>query len=216
MTHTIPAPTLNRLPVYYRRLRDAIQEGTAYVSSSELGRSAGVPSTQVRKDLSYLSQRGRPGVGYEARALASHLEEFLGLVNAKEAALVGVGNLGRALSLYPGFNAYGLQIILLFDNDPQKIGEQVAGQEIITVERLGNLVRRMKIRIGVITTPAEVAQEVADVMVEAGIKAIWNFAPQSLEVPEGVFVKNEDLAAELAVLSHHVNRLKIVPEGEPS
>lgn len=213
MTDTIPAPTLNRLPIYYRRLLDAIGEGAATVSSAELGRSAGVPPAQVRKDFSYLSQKGRPGVGYDARALASHLETFLGLVNAKDAVLAGAGNLGRALALYPGFPAYGLRIVVLFDNDPDKVGQEVGGRTVIHVDEMGDLVRRRKIRIGIITTPEAVAQEVADAMVEAGIKAIWNFAPQSLEVPGDVLVKNEDLAAELAVLSHHVKRLRIVSEG---
>jgi len=216
MPHNIPTPTLNRLPIYYRRLLDAGEEGAAYVSSAELGRSAGVPPAQVRKDFSYLAQKGRPGVGYEVPALASHLEEFLGLVNAKEAVLAGVGNLGRALALYPGFPAYGLHIVVLFDNDPDKVGQEVGGRTIIPVGQMGDTVRRRKIRIGIITTPAAVAQEVADAMVEAGIKAIWNFAPQSLEVPGDVYVKNEDLAAELAVLSHHVNQMKIVPEEEPA
>jgi len=214
MTHTIPAPTLNRLPIYYRRLLDAVAEGAAYVSSAELGRNAGVPPAQVRKDFSYLSQKGRPGVGYEARALAGHLEEFLGLVDTKEAVLAGAGNLGRALALYPGFPAYGLQIVVLFDNDPDKVGQEVDGRTIMPVDKMGDLIQRMRIHIGIITTPETAAQEVADAMVEAGIKVIWNFAPQSLVVPRDVFVKNEDLAKELAVLSHHVNRLNIVPEGD--
>ena len=211
---TIPAPTLNRLPVYYRRLRDAIGEGGAYVSSAELGRSAGVPPAQVRKDFSYLSQKGRPGVGYEAESLASHLEAFLGLVDAKDAVLAGAGNLGRALALYPGFPAYGLNIAVLFDNDPDKVGRKVGGRSVLPVEEMGDLVRRREIRVGIITTPAAVAQQVADDMVEAGIRAIWNFAPQSLDVPAEVFVKNEDLAAELAVLSHHVRRMGTGSEGD--
>jgi redox-sensing transcriptional repressor len=210
----IPAPTLNRLPIYYRRLKDAIGEGTVYVSSAELGRSAGVPPAQVRKDFSYLSQKGRPGVGYEAAVLASHLGGFLGLVETKEAVLVGAGNLGQALALYPGFPAYGLQIVALFDNDPGKVGQGVGGRTILPVKEMGDLVRRRSIRIGIVTTPAAAAQEVADEMVEAGVKAIWNFAPESLEVPGDVFVKNEDLAAELAVLSHHVNRMRISAEEE--
>jgi len=213
-TQTIPAPTLNRLPIYYRRLLDAIREGVGYISSAELGRSAGVPPAQVRKDFSYLSQKGRPGVGYEVEALASYLEAFLGLVDTKEAVLAGAGNLGRALALYPGFPAYGLQIVALFDDDAGKVGQEVGGRTILPVEEMGDLVRRRGIRIGVITTPAGAAQQVAEDMVEAGVRAIWNFAPESLEVPEEVFVKNEDLAAELAVLSHHVNRMSISAEEE--
>ena len=154
----IPEPALRRLPIYYRRLKQAVDADIPVVSSEDLGRSAGVPGVQVRKDLSYLSQYGRPGIGYDARALAANLEEFLGLVNDKEAVLVGVGNLGRALALYDGFERYGLQIIVLFDCDPARCGELPDGRQIYPVEKLANLVRRLQIQIGIITVPAREAQ----------------------------------------------------------
>lgn len=206
MNEHIPAPSLKRLPIYYRRLKDAVKEKITYVSSDELGQSAGVPAAQVRKDLSYLEEKGRPGVGYNAESLAKHLEGFLGLTEDKKAALIGVGNLGKALVLYPGFARYGLSIVALFDNDPAKTGHTVAGLEILPVKALMNAVPQMDINIGLITAPAQAAQEIANAMVESGIKAIWNFAPTRLEVPDDVFVKNEDLASELAVLSHYVKR----------
>ncbi len=205
----IPRPALERMPAYYRCLMKAIDEGTPFVSSDELGRSVGVPGVQVRKDLSYLSGYGRPGVGYVARSLASYLEEFLGLINDKEAVLVGVGNLGRALALYPGFARYGLQIIALFDNDLAKVGQIIGGHQILPMERLANLSRRLHIQIGIITVPAPVAQEVAEAMIAGGIKMIWNFAPCRLVVPEDVLVKNEDLAAQLAMLSYHITCRKV-------
>ena len=118
----IPGPSLRRLPIYYRRLCQAVDAGERIVSSKALGDAAGVPDAQVRKDLSYLALDGRPGIGYDARSLAALLEEFLGLVNDKEAVLVGAGNLGMALAMYPGFVRYGLQIVALFDNDPAKLG----------------------------------------------------------------------------------------------
>ncbi|MBT9148890.1 MAG: Redox-sensing transcriptional repressor Rex [Dehalococcoidia bacterium] len=133
------------MPVYYRRLLQAIEEGVPFVSSDNLGRSVGMPGAQVRKDLRYLSEHGRPGVGYDARSLAAHLEEFLGLVNDKEAVLVGVGNLGRALALYPGFARYRLQIIALFDSDPTKVGQTVGDRQIFPVEKLINLAQRLHI-----------------------------------------------------------------------
>jgi redox-sensing transcriptional repressor len=168
-----------------------------------------VPGAQVRKDLSYLSEHGRSGIGYDARSLASYLEEFLGLINDKEAVLVGVGNLGRALALYPGFASYRLQIIALFDNDVAKVGQTIGGRRILPMEKLANLAQRLHIQMGIITVPASAAQEVAEAMIAGDIKVIWNFAPCRLVVPEGVLVKNEDLAAELATLSHHITRFKM-------
>jgi redox-sensing transcriptional repressor len=207
----IPKPSLARLPLYYRCLREALRQNISYLSSSELGERCGVPAVQVRKDLSYLSQKGRSGVGYNVADLAAHLESYLGLANEKDAALVGVGNLGRALALYPGFATYGLQIVTLFDSNPVHVGSEVGGRTVFAVDRLTNLVKRLGIRIGIIATPAGVAQAVAEDMVAGDIKAIWNFAPVRLDLPEDVFVKQEDLAASLAVLSHHIQQLKVAP-----
>jgi len=200
----IPLPALRRLPVYYRRLRAALDNGVVHISSADLGSSAGVSEAQVRKDLSYLSLYGRSGVGYDVAGMAAYLEEFLGLVNDKEAVLVGLGNLGRALANYPGFSRYGLQIVACFDSDPAKIGQRLARCEVLPVEELPALAARLHIQMGILTVPVEAAQVVADMMVEGGIRVIWNFAPLHLRVPDGVHVKNEDLAAELATLSHHI------------
>jgi redox-sensing transcriptional repressor len=214
----IPLPSLRRLPAYYRRATEAVVKGVAFVSSEELGQSAGVPGAQVRKDLSYLQEFGRSGVGYNAKLLASRLEEFLGLVNDKEAVLVGAGNLGRALASYPGFARYGLQIVALFDSDPVKIGQSFGGHQVLSVDKLTDLARRLHIQMGIITVPAEAAQGVAEAMLAGGIKVIWNFAPCHLELPEDVLVQNEDLAAQLATLSHHITRRKLAeqhPEEPP-
>jgi redox-sensing transcriptional repressor len=205
----IPEPSLRRLPIYYRRLRQAIDQGGEVVSSRELGESASVPDAQVRKDLSYLELVGRPGVGYDARGLAAQLEEFLGLVNDKEAVLVGAGKLGMALAMYPGFVRYGLQIIVLFDNDPARLGELPDGRHVLPVEKLTDLVSRLQVRIGIITVPECVAQAIANAMVDGGIQVIWNFASCKLDVPADVLVKNQDLAAELATLSHHISQRRI-------
>jgi redox-sensing transcriptional repressor len=205
----IPRPALRRLPLYYRRLVRAAQEGVAFLSSADLGQSAGVSEAQVRKDLSYLSLDGRSGVGYDVKSLATCLEEFLGLVNDKEAVLVGVGNLGRALALYPGFGCYGLRIVALFDIDPTKLGQVVGESEVLAVQKLPDLARRLHIQMGIITVPVDAAQEVADAMVAGGIKVIWNFAPCGLDVPDDVMVRHQDLAAELATLSHYITRNRI-------
>ena len=208
----IPRPSLRRLPLYYRRLLRARDEGVAVMRSDELGYSADVPGAQVRKDLSYIDEYGRPGRGYDVESLAGRLEEFLGLVNDKEAVIVGAGNLGRALAHYPGFARYGLRIVALFDKDPARIGETVGEHEVLAVARLANLVKRLHIRIGIITVPADAAQDAADELLAAGIRVIWNFAPRKIEVPDDVLIKNEDLAAELATLSHHISLQSIVQQ----
>ncbi len=205
----IPRPSLARLPVYYRRLLRALDDGEQVVSSQSLGDAAGVPAAQVRKDLSHLGELGRAGVGYDARRLAATLQDFLGLANDKEAVVVGAGNLGRALAAYPGFERYGLRIVALFDNDPRLIGMTIAERQVFPLEKLGNLVGRLHIRMGIITVPAEHAQAVADLMVAAGIEVIWNFAPRRLDVPDHVLLENEDLAARLATLSYFITRKKL-------
>lgn len=208
----IPAPSLRRLPLYYRKLMQAIEAGQTVISSRMLGEAAGVPDAQVRKDLGYLSYEGRPGVGYDARLLAACLEEFLGLLNDKEAALVGLGNLGRALAFYPGFERYGLHIIAIFDSDPARQGRLPDGRQVFPVEKLTDLVSRLQLRIGIIAVPETAAQSVAEALVAGGVQVIWNFASCQLAVPPEVFVKNEDLAAELAALSHHITRRKLAIE----
>ncbi len=202
----LPRPSLSRLPLYYRFLVEAAERGETIVSSEDIGRALGLPSAQIRKDLSFLREFGRPGVGYDVEALAASLEDFLGLANDKEAIVAGAGRLGQALAAYPGFAPYGLRIVALFDTDPDKAGQEVAGRKIYPWEKMPDLVARLHIQMGIITVPAAVAQEVAAAMVGAGIRAIWNFAPVRLLVPEGVWVENEDLATRLATLSYHVVR----------
>ena len=202
----IPRPALNRLPLYYRFLVHISKLGTSVVSSEEMGRGLGLPPAQIRKDLSYLRQFGRPGVGYSVEELMVSLEDFLGLANNKEAVLVGAGRLGQALAAYPGFEAYGLRIVALFDNDPAKVGREIAGRPVFPLEKMANLVSRLHIQMGIVAVPTRAAQAVVDAMVEAGITVIWNFAPTSLTVPEGVWLENEDLAARLATLSYRIAR----------
>ncbi|MHB0856140.1 MAG: redox-sensing transcriptional repressor Rex [Anaerolineae bacterium] len=205
----IPRPSLARLPHYYRRLLLAIERGEDVISSYELGYAAGVPAAQVRKDLSHLGELGRAGIGYDTQELAAVLQDFLGLANDKEAVLVGAGNLGRALAAYPGFERYGLKIIALFDNDPSKIGGTVADKEVYALSKLVNLVKRLQVKMGIVAVPADQAQSVADLMIEAGIEVIWNFAPRRLAVPSHVLLESEDLAARLATLSYHITRKKL-------
>lgn len=199
---SIPLPSLRRLPIYHRHALRALEDGLRVLSSRHLGAAAGVPATQVRKDLSHVGEFGRPGVGYNAEELAAELEAFLGLGDDKEAILVGVGNLGRALAFYGGFRQYRLHIVALFDADPTVVGEVVNGLVVRHASTLPDVVRRLGVRIGIITVPSDCAQDVAEAMVSAGIDVIWNFAPCLLRLPDHILVKSEDLAIELATLSH--------------
>ena len=199
-----PLPSLRRLPAYHRRALQVVEEGPTFVSSEELGHSAGVPGAQVRKDLGYVGEYGRSGVGYDARSLAARIEAFLGLADDKKAVIAGAGSLGRALASYPGFACYGLRIVALFDNDPAKIGQEAHGHPVLPIGELTSLAQRLQVQMGIITVPAGAAQEVAEAMSAGGIRAIWNFAPCRLAVPGEVLVQNEDLAAQLATLSHRM------------
>lgn len=217
---TIPKTTLERLAAYLRHLVRLLARGDVLVSSEALAEVAKVHPAQVRKDLRYLHQGGIPGVGYDVRRLMLEIEDVLGLTKLKEAVLVGAGRLGTALAEYPGFSRYGLNIVALFDQDPGKVGRWVGDKPILPLSKLTDLPIRLGIRLGIICVPADEAQGVALLMVEAGIKVIWNFAPTQLSVPVDVFVRNEDLAAQLAALSYRLAQqtrvLEALDSGEQS
>ncbi|TCL59228.1 redox-sensing transcriptional repressor [Hydrogenispora ethanolica] len=198
----VPKFTLKRLPFYYRCLCGAAERGENYVSSEEIARAAQVNAVQVRRDLTVFGALGQAGLGYHVNSLKAKLEEILGLKNTNEAVLVGVGRLGRAIVDYTGFERYGLNIVALFDSAPELVGQRVSGREVFPVAELEHIVKRLGIKVGIITVPTDWAQPIAGIMVRAGIKAIWNFAPVSLETPPDVVVRNEDLAAGLATLFH--------------
>ncbi|MFP4662443.1 MAG: redox-sensing transcriptional repressor Rex [Halanaerobiales bacterium] len=202
----IPKATVERLPLYYRCLdRISSYESNDVVSSKELGGKLGIPSTQVRKDLSYYGEFGRRGVGYDVDGLKKSIGKILGVNQLWSAILVGAGNLGRALVNYQGFNKMGLKITNIVDADLVKIGNKVGNITVRSVKELESLVKENDIRIGIMAVPGSAAQEVADKMVTAGIKSIWNFAPTRLIVPEDVLVRNEDLAVGIASLIYHLS-----------
>ena len=205
----IPKPSLQRLPIYYRTLKNALNEGEEYISSAEIGRRTKVSPQNVRKDLAFLPEQGQAGIGYTILALATCLENTLGLLKSKDAVVIGAGNLGKALSIYPGFKKSGIEIVVAFDNDPEKIGTKIGDVPILPCDKISNLVKRMKLKIGIITTPPETAQEMADLLIEGGCKAIWNFTTTILKVPNDVMVRNEDLSIGIMVLSHHIEKLKV-------
>lgn len=204
----IPKTTIERLPLYYRCLVKISKMDIDVVSSKELGDRIGVPSTQVRKDLSYYGEFGRRGVGYEVKALLKHLERILGLDNYWPIILVGAGNLGRALVNYEGFRKLGLEIKAVLDADLTKIGNSIFGIPVQSMKVLPQVVKESGVEMGIIAVPAVFAQEVADQMVEAGIKAIWNFAPTRILVPDDVEVRNEDLSVGIVGLVYHLARKK--------
>lgn len=202
----VPTPSLNRLPLYYRYLLEAREQRLTVVSSEMLGDAAGVPAAQVRKDLGYLGEFGRPGIGYDVAEMQRRLAELLGLAVEKEVIVVGAGRLGSAIASYPGFATYSLCIAALFDQDPAKVGTRVGGLEVLDVEDLPRFIQERSIQMAILTVPSAAAQKVANQLVAAGIKAILNFAPVKLEVPSGIVVSNEDLAARLATLSFRMTR----------
>lgn len=193
--------SVGRLSLYLRRLEEFLRQGKAKVSSVQLGESLGVTDAQVRKDLAYLGNLGHPGVGYPARALIAAIRHVLGIDREWLVALVGVGNLARALLRYRGFQQQGFRIVALFDADPAKIGQRVEGLEVHATEQLARVIAAQKIELGLLTVPAETAQAVADLLVAAGIRGVLNFAPAVLRLPEGVRLVSVDLTVQLEQLA---------------
>lgn len=202
----IPKATIGRLPLYYRCLgkMDSFED-VEVVSSKDLGGKLDIPSTQVRKDLSYYGEFGRRGVGYNVNELRKSVGKILGVDKIWPAVLVGAGHLGHALVNYKNFSMMGFEITHIFDSDPAKIGKTINECEVYHINNIKQVVSKAPIKLGVIAVPTNEAQTVADKMVDLGIKAIWNFAPTRLHVPENVKVKNEDLAVGIVSLIYHLS-----------
>jgi redox-sensing transcriptional repressor len=207
----IPQASLMRLPQYHHYLANLQAKGITQISCSTIGRDLGCIPVQVRKDLQYTGITGKPKTGYPVSKLIETIETFLGWNNVNEAFLVGVGNLGTALLGHQRFSKFGLRIAAAFDSDTEKIGRVLHKKIVLPLDLLDELARELHVQLGIITTPAEAAQHVADHMVRAGIQAIWNFAPVRLKVPEQVFVYNEDLYASMASLSWKLAKRLRVP-----
>ena len=199
----IPEATVARLPLYYRALLETAEHQIATISSERLAELAGVNAAKVRKDLSYLGSYGTRGVGYDVDYLLHEISRELGLTRDWPVAIVGIGNLGRALANYRGFGARGFRIVALVDADQDLVGKEVGDLTIEPISALARIVEDRKITIGMIATPAPVAQEVADQLVAAGVRSILNFAPAVLTVPAGVSIRKVDLAIELQILSFY-------------
>lgn len=208
MKSTLPGATVARLPLYLRAL-GIVAATQATVSSDQLAELAGVKSAQVRKDLSYLGSTGVRGVGYDVAGLRARIAVALGLEGESAVAIVGAGNLGRALANYPGFGESGFRIAAIFDANPGTIGTEIHGIVVQDIARLESVVEAEEIAIVVIATPSHAAQDVADRVVSAGVKSILNFAPTVLKRPDDVQVRRVDLSTELQILSFHLHELDV-------
>ena len=204
----VPKAVVNRLSLYLRELEHLLRGGQQTTSSHQLGRVLGFTDAQVRKDLAYFGHFGHPGIGYRCDELVAAIRRILGTDQPWTVAIVGVGNLGRALLGYRGFSERGFRIVAAFDTDAGKVGSQIEGVEVFHVDRLAEVARAHRLRLGVIAVPAAAAQKAADLLVAHGIEGILNFAPVTLSLPDHVRRVGVDLAIELEQLTFAVaNRL---------
>ncbi|MBS3909146.1 MAG: redox-sensing transcriptional repressor Rex [Actinobacteria bacterium] len=206
--HKLPQTTIARLPVYLRSLVMLANKGERIVSSEGLAQIAGTNAAQLRKDLSYLGEFGTRGVGYEVDQLVNEVSKWLGLLRDRTVIIVGLGRLGGALVGYQGFSQKGFKVVGAFDRDPAIIGKKVDGLQVQHINEINDFARNLPggVDIGIIATQAPSAQGVANKMVEAGVRAIINFAPITIDVPDGVVLRQVDLSVELQILSYYLQK----------
>lgn len=200
----VPTPTLERLATYFTVLTNLRIRRVETVSSTDIEERTGINAAQFRKDLSYFGEFGRPGIGYNVRYLHSRIAHILNLEKTQPVLLVGAGNLGSALVGYPALRAENFKIVGVFDNNPAKVGKKLWDLEISDIATMAEQNSRWGARIAIIAVPAVAAQEVAEVIVNAQVRTILNFAPALLKIPRDVIVRNVDFVQELAVLSFHL------------
>lgn len=201
----VPNPAVRRLSLYLRQLEAFKRTDRRTISSKQLGESLGLTDAQVRKDLAYFGQFGHPGIGYRVDVLIQQVRRILGTDKIWNVLLVGVGNLGRALSSYKGFASKNFRLVALFDADPSKVGKRVGSMTIQPMSELAETVKTQQIRLAIMAVPADSAQEVADELVRAGIRGLLNFAPVQITVPSNVALNAVDLAVQLEQLSFQVS-----------
>lgn len=204
-TPRISEAVIRRLPVYLRYLQKLLEMDVKTVSSHEVGESLDMNPAQIRKDLAYFGEFGRKGIGYDVEYLIEKIKQILKLDRPMNVALVGAGHLGIALSNYNRYTNEKLKIVAVFDNDPTKVGTEIGFMVVLPMSDLKNKVATLDISMGIIAVPANYAQQVADQMIEAGIKGILNFAPVSLKVPSHVPLRNADFTSELQSLAYYVD-----------
>lgn len=206
MARDIPDATVARLPIYRRSLVELVALGQSTVSSARLAELAGVNAAKVRKDLSYLGTYGVRGVGYDVEYLLAQVGEVLGLDVEAPVVIVGMGNLGQALAHYGGFSSRGFPVVALVDASMEKVGVSIGGIEVAHIDSLPEIVKRHSVSVGIIATPGDAAQEVADALVDAGVRSILTFAPTVIQVPDSVPLRKVDVATELQILSYYQQR----------
>ena len=200
----VPKAVVNRLSLYLRELQQLTRAGLETTSSTRLGELLGLTGAQIRKDLAYFGQFGYPGIGYRCHELIDQIRNILGTSHTWPVALVGVGNLGRALLRYKGFSLRGFEVMAVFDVDHNVVGSEVEGIPVFHVDELADVMRQRQIRLAIVAVPAAAAQKAADRLVEAGVEGILNFAPVTLSLPANVTTVGVDLAIELEQLSFAV------------
>ena len=201
---SISKATVDRLPRYYRCLRQLTDEGVEIASSEELGRRLAINPEQIRKDLAFFGQFGKKGVGYYVAELKESIGNILGLDQHWNVAIIGMGHLGAALANYQGIARLGFHLVAIFDVNPVVIGTRVGERRVEDIAYLAEIIAERDVQIGVIAVPAAHAQDVADQLVAAGIRGIWNFAPIKLQVPPNVPFVSEDLSVGLSSLSYYL------------
>ena len=201
----VPEPTLRRLPWYLSNIKLMKEKGEQYVSSTQISKEINIDASQIAKDLSYVNISGRTRVGYNIDALIEVLESFLGFTNMHKAFLFGVGSLGAALLRDSGLHHFGLEIVAAFDVNPELVGKDLNGIPIFHSDDFEAKMKEYDVNIGVLTVPINIAQEITDKMVDGGIKAVWNFTPFLIRVPENIVVQNTSLYAHLAVMFNRLN-----------
>lgn len=201
----VPEPTLRRLPWYLSNIKLMKERGERFVSSTQISSEINMDASQIAKDLSYVNISGRTRVGYEIDALIDVLENFLGFTNIHKAFLFGVGSLGGALLRDSGLKHFGLEIVAAFDVNPELVGKSIDGIPVYHSDCFEEKMKSYSVRIGVLTVPISIAQEITDKMISGGIKAVWNFTPFRIRVPENIVVQNTSLYAHLAVMFNRLN-----------
>jgi len=200
----IPDIIIGRLPVYLRALQRLADKGILTTSSQELGEMIGISAAQIRKDISQFGEFGKQGTGYSIPFLVERLRDILKVDRVWDMAIVGMGDIGHALARYNGFTNRGFHVVAIFDNDPNKIGQKVGEFEIFSTAVMTEKLKQQKIKIAVLTAPAAAAQEIADQLVKAGVKAILNYAPISINVPDEVHVQYIDPVTHLQRMTYYL------------
>jgi redox-sensing transcriptional repressor len=203
--NTLNPLTLNRLMGYYHYIdRHIGRDSDQTISSATLSKLLNIDDTQIRKDLAVIGVKGQPHVGFSSREIVGAIRGVLGFDLSRPAVVVGAGRLGGALASFKDFHDYGLRTAAIFDNNPQKIGQTIGDQVVQPMDRLETVIRDSQAQLGILTVPAHAAQQVADRLVQAGLTALWNFAPTRIAAPDHVSVRHEHLAAGLAELLYHL------------